>query len=107
MSRRFAFIQAADIADYSLMMAMDETATIALVHELRDRLLEPIAERHEGEILKRLGDGWIIAYPSVASSVLAALEIQNGLAEHPKTRLRMVFTWAISSTMKQISMERA
>jgi class 3 adenylate cyclase len=89
MSRRFAFIQAADIADYSLMMAMDETATIALVHELRDRLLEPIAERHEGEILKRLGDGWIIAYPSVASSVLAALEIQNGLAEHPKTRLRM------------------
>ncbi len=89
MSRRFAFIQAADIADYSLMMSEDETATIALVHELRDRLLEPIAERHEGEILKRLGDGWIIAYPSVTSSVLAALEIQNGLAEHPKTRLRL------------------
>ena len=57
MSRRFAFIQAADMADYSLMMALDETATIALVHELRDRLLEPIAERHEGEILKRMGDG--------------------------------------------------
>jgi len=89
MSRRFAFIQAADMADYSLMMALDENATIALVHELRDRLLEPIAERHEGEILKRMGDGWIIAYPSVTSSVLAALEIQNGLAEHPKTRLRM------------------
>lgn len=89
MSRRFAFIQAADIVDYSLMMAQDESATIALVHELRDRLLEPIAERHDGEILKRMGDGWIIAYPSVASSVLAALEIQNGLAEHPKTRLRM------------------
>jgi adenylate cyclase len=89
MSRRFAFIQVADIADYSLMMAQDESATIALVHELRDRLLEPIAERYEGEILKRMGDGWIIAYPSVASGVLAALEIQNGLAEHPKTRLRM------------------
>ena len=71
------------------MMAQDESATIALVHELRDRLLEPIAVRHEGEILKRMGDGWIIAYPSVASSVLAALEIQNGLAEHPKIRLRM------------------
>ena len=89
MSRRFAFIQAADIADYSLMMAQDESATVALVHELRDRLLEPIVERHDGEVLKRMGDGWIIAYPSVASSVLAALEIQNGLAEHPKTRLRM------------------
>ena len=89
MSRRFAFIQAADIADYSLMMAEDESATIALVHELRDRLLEPIVERHDGEVLKRMGDGWIIAYPSVVSSVLAALEIQNGLAEHPKTRLRI------------------
>lgn len=89
MSRRFALIQAADIADYSLMMAQDENATIALVHELRDRLLEPVVERHEGEILKRMGDGWIIAYPSVAASVMAALEIQNGLAEHPKTRLRI------------------
>jgi class 3 adenylate cyclase/tetratricopeptide (TPR) repeat protein len=89
MSRRFAFIQAADVADYSLMMAQDESATIALVHELRDRLLEPVVERHEGEILKRMGDGWIIAYPSVAASVLAALEIQSGLAEHPKTRLRI------------------
>ncbi|WP_050932073.1 adenylate/guanylate cyclase domain-containing protein [Aestuariivita boseongensis] len=89
MTRRFAFIQAADIADYSLMMAQDESATISLVHELRDRLLEPVVERHEGEVLKRMGDGWIIAYPSVAASVLAALEIQNGLAEHPKTRLRI------------------
>ena len=77
------------MADYSLMMAQDESATIALVHELRDKFLEPIAERHEGEVLKRMGDGWIIAYPSIASSVLAALEIQNGLAEHPKTRLRI------------------
>lgn len=89
MTRRFAFIQAADIADYSLMMAQDESATISLVHELRDTALEPIARRHEGEILKRMGDGWIIAYPSVGSSVAAAMEIQKGLAGHPKLRLRI------------------
>ncbi len=46
MSRRFAFIQAADVVDYSLMMAQDEDATIALIHELRDKSLEPIAQRH-------------------------------------------------------------
>ncbi|MFY9211951.1 MAG: hypothetical protein WAO69_12550, partial [Aestuariivita sp.] len=89
MSRRFAFIQAADIADYSLMMAQDENAAISLVHDLRDRLLEPIARRHGGEILKRMGDGWIIAYPSVVSSVAATVEIQRGLADHPKIRLRI------------------
>lgn len=89
MSRRFAFIQAADIADYSLMMAQDENATISLVHDLRDRLLEPIAERHGGEILKRMGDGWIISYPSVVASVAAAVEIQKGLVDHPKIRLRI------------------
>lgn len=89
MSRRFAFIQAADIADYSLMMAQDENAAISLVHELRDKSLEPIAERHGGEILKRMGDEWIIAYPSAVSSVAAALEIQSGLAGHPKIRLRI------------------
>ena len=89
MTRRFAFLQAADIVDYSLMMAQDESATISCVHELRDRLLEPIAERHGGTILKRLGDGWIISYESVASGVAAAVEIQQGLADHPKIRLRI------------------
>lgn len=89
MSRRFAFIQAADIVDYSLMMAEDEDETISFVHDLRDRSLEPIAVRHGGEILKRLGDGWIIAYPSVISSVAAAVEIQKGLSDHPKIRLRI------------------
>ncbi len=89
MSRRFAFIQAADLVDYSLMMAQDESAAIALVHELRDKLFEPIVAKHEGEVLKRMGDGWIVAYPNAASTVLAALEVQSGLAEHPNTRLRM------------------
>ena len=89
MPRRFAFIQAADLVDYSLMMAQDESATIDLVHELRNALFEPIVEKHEGEVLKRMGDGWIVAYPSVASAVLAALEVQSGLAEHPKARLRI------------------
>lgn len=89
MSRRFAFIQAADIVDYSLMMAEDENATISLVHELRDRSLEPVVEKHGGDILKHIGDGWIVGYPSVASSVASAVEIQKGLADHPKIRLRI------------------
>ncbi len=89
MSRRFAFIQAADLVDYSLMMAQDESAAIALVHELRNELFEPIVAKHQGEVLKRMGDGWIVAFQSVASTVLAALEVQRRLAEHPKTRLRI------------------
>ena len=89
MTRRFAVILAADVADYSLMMSEDEDATIALIRELREASLEPKAVRHGGEVLKRLGDGWIIAFPSVTDAVATATEVQKGLAEHPKVRLRI------------------
>ena len=89
MSRRFAVILVADVTDYTLMMGEDEDATIALIRELRDVSLEPIAIRHHGEVLKRMGDGWIIAFPSVAAAVTAAVEVQKGLADHPHIRLRI------------------
>lgn len=89
MSRRFAIILAADVVDYTLLMSEDEDATIELIRELRDISLEPIANRHSGEVLKRMGDGWIFAFPSVSAAVAAAVEVQKSLAEHPKLLLRI------------------
>ena len=89
MPRRFAVILAADVVDYSLMMGEDQEATIAMIRDLRERALEPLAEQQGGEVLKRMGDGWIIAFPTVSDAATAAIEIQEGLAEHPKLRLRM------------------
>ena len=71
MSRRFAVILSADLVDYTLMMGEDEDATIDLVRELREGSLEPVATAHNGEVLKRLGDGWIFSFPSVDDAIRA------------------------------------
>jgi class 3 adenylate cyclase/tetratricopeptide (TPR) repeat protein len=89
MSRRFAVILSADVVDYSILMAEDQESTISMIRDLRERSLEPVAENYGGEVLKRMGDGFLIAFPSVSDAVNAAMEAQKGLAEHPTIRLRM------------------
>jgi adenylate cyclase len=89
MSRRIAVILAADLVDYSLMMGEDENATIKLIQQLRETSLEPVAIRNGGEVLKRMGDGWIFAFHSVADAVSAAKEVQVDLANNSRIRMRM------------------
>lgn len=89
MGSRLAAIIVADIVGYSGMMARDEAAGIAAVREINDSKLVPVCNRHAGEILKRMGDGWIIAFGSVSSALACATELQSALAKHPLIKLRI------------------
>ena len=89
MPRRFAVILFADVVDYSLMMGEDEEATIGLIRRLRQTSLEPIIKEHGGEVLKRMGDGWIFAFATVASAIDAAKVVHDNLSSDPDIRLRM------------------
>ncbi len=64
MERRLAAIMAADVVGYSKMMAADETATLAAFGELRHQIFEPLIASHRGEVIKRLGDGWLVEFTS-------------------------------------------
>nr|WP_256439876.1 adenylate/guanylate cyclase domain-containing protein [Ruegeria sp. R13_0] len=89
MGSRLAVIIVADIVGYSGMMARDEAAGIAAVREINDTKLVPICNRHAGEILKRLGDGWILAFGSITMALDCATELQAELAKHPMIKLRI------------------
>ncbi len=89
MKRRLAVILMADMVDYSAAMEIDQADTIALIRELRERWLEPEAAQRGGEVLKRMGDGWIIAFDSVTDAVETAQTVQIALAGHRKIRLRI------------------
>ncbi|WP_170789617.1 adenylate/guanylate cyclase domain-containing protein [Ruegeria lacuscaerulensis] len=89
MGSRLAVIIVADIVGYSGMMARDEKSGIATVKEINDAKLVPICDRHGGEILKRLGDGWIIAFGSIMAALECATEIQSKLAKQPMKKLRI------------------
>ncbi len=89
LERRLAVILMADMVDYSRLMEADQDRTIGLIQALRNQWLEPKASACGGEVLKRLGDGWVIAFSSVSNAVKAAIAIQDDLYEHSEIQLRL------------------
>ena len=89
MKRQIAIIMAADVVNYSLMMGEDELATIGMIQDLRQTHLEPSVENHNGRVLKRMGDGWILAFQSVSEAVECGMNVQTALKDHPRIKLRM------------------
>lgn len=91
--RRLAAILAADIAGYSRLMGRDEAGT---ARQLRDHLaaVHAVIERHNGRIVKTMGDGLLIEFPSAVAAVEGAITLQRRMerrnAKQPTDR-RMLF----------------
>ncbi len=89
MRRRLTTLMCADLVGYSALMGENEALAVASVQELRKKHLEPVAKTHGGEVLKRMGDGWILSFPSVEEALDCAEEVQSSLAEHDVIKLRI------------------
>jgi adenylate cyclase len=87
--RRLAAILVADVVGYSKLIGEDEARTLEALNELRDALFEPLVAARGGNVVKRMGDGWIVEYPNVSDAVDCAIEIQTGLANHKIIKLRI------------------
>ncbi len=81
MARRLAAILAADIVGYSKLMQQDEAATVAALKGLRRQFIEPLVGDHGGRIVKLMGDGMLVEFPSVVDAVNCALAWQRGNGE--------------------------
>src|SRR5262245_38827519 len=81
MQRKLAAILAADVVGYSRLMEADEADTLARLKSTRESLIDPKIAAHNGRIVKLMGDGALIEFPSVVEAVACAVEIQHTLAE--------------------------
>ena len=80
MQRRLAAIFAADVVGYSRLMGNDEAGTLTAIKARRDEIIDPeIAARH-GRIVKLMGDGMLVEFPSVVEAVLCAAAVQRAMA---------------------------
>jgi len=86
--RRLAAILAADVVGYSRLMGEDQARTLEALRQLRKELFEPVVSKHNGTVVKRMGDGWIVKFASVSDAVDCAIKIHEGLAGHEVIRLR-------------------
>jgi adenylate cyclase len=87
-TRKLAAILAADVVGYSRLMGEDQAGTLDALRQLRKELFEPIVEEFRGNVVKRMGDGWIVEFASVSDAVDCAMRFQLGLADHEIIRLR-------------------
>ncbi len=79
--RRLAAIVAVDVVGYSRMMEVDETGTLGVLRAHRSDLIDPLIGRHDGRIVKTLGDGLLLESSSVVTAVAFALAMQQGMIE--------------------------
>ena len=80
MERKLAAIVSADVAGYSRLMGADEEGTAAL--KAHRNAVDPVIYSHGGRIVKTIGDGLLLEYPTVVAAARACIETQRIMAEH-------------------------
>jgi adenylate cyclase len=94
MDRRLTTILVADIVGFSRQMAADEEGVVTRLRALRAEVIDPRIAAAGGRLIKTMGDGFLIEFPSAVAAVRAALAIQadmreRGTAEPEDRRLRL------------------
>ncbi len=79
-ARRLAAIMAVDVVGYSRLVGWDEVGTIARLKAHRKEVIDPSLARHGGRVVKTMGDGLLIEFPSVVEAVQNAVEVQQSTA---------------------------
>jgi len=80
-NRRLAAIVAADVAQYSRLVGLDEEGTIAALRAHRAELIDPCLTEHRGRVANTAGDSLLMEFASVVDAVRCAVAIQQGIAE--------------------------
>src|SRR5690625_4063978 len=77
--RRLATVLAADVADYSALVARNEEATIRALKDAR-KVFDGRIEEYNGRIANTAGDSVIAVFSSPVSAVRCASEVQEALS---------------------------
>src|SRR5262245_45130100 len=78
--RRLAAVVAADVAGYSRLMGLDEVGTARTLREHR-KVTDALVAKHGGRLVKTMGDGVLLEFPSVVDAVECAVAMQAAMSE--------------------------
>ena len=79
--RRLAAVLSADVVGYSRLMGEDEAGTLAVLKAHRAECVDPEIAAYQGRIVKLMGDGALVEFPSAVAAVECAVAVQRGMAE--------------------------
>lgn len=73
--RRLSAIMFTDLMGYTALMEKDESAALELVKKNRD-LHQQAIQKHNGQLVKELGDGFMATFDNILEAISCAREIQ-------------------------------
>src|SRR5512144_1270473 len=79
--RRLAAIVSLDVVEYSRLMSVDDSGTLAALKVPRREIIDPQIAEDDGRIVKATGDGLLLEFSSVVDAVRCAVDVQRGMAE--------------------------
>src|SRR5712692_3190143 len=77
-TRRLAAIMFTDIVGFSRQMGADESRMLRLLN-LHNQVIQQAATEHHGQVIKTIGDAFLVDFPSVVHAVQCAQQIQAHL----------------------------
>jgi len=77
--KRLSAVLAADVVGYSRLTGEDEAGTLSVLQALHRNLVVPTVEAHGGQIVKRMGDGYLVEFKSGTDAVNCAVAWQSGI----------------------------
>ncbi len=81
MERRLAAVLIADVVGYGRLSQADEEGTRARFQADLHEVFEPKIAGHHGRLVKTMGDGLLVEFPSVVDAVRCAVEVQRAKGE--------------------------
>jgi len=85
---RLAAIVFADIVGSTATMERDEKLALQNLQRMREAAY-PLVEKHEGKLIKELGDGFLAVFNSAIKATTCSLDIQKGLKDEKDPKLRI------------------
>lgn len=107
MVRRLAAIVAADVSSYSLLLSHDEQTTLKTLNSLIDEILTPAITQYDGQIIRLMGDGSLIAFNSALHAVKFSVDVQRIMAKRKfSEKLPKKIEFRIGANLGDIVRER-
>src|SRR6266849_7288477 len=80
-TRRLAAIMFTDIVGFSRQMGVDESRMLRLLN-LHNQVIQQAATEHHGQVIKTIGDAFLVDFPSVVHAVQCAQQVQAQFKAH-------------------------
>ena len=81
MERRLAAVLIADVVGYGRLSQIDEEGTRARFQADLKEIFEPKIAAYRGRLIKTMGDGLLVEFPSVVDALRCAVEVQQEKAK--------------------------